>query len=51
MNNIMEKLKNYQKPTMRVVRLQQRSLLLEGSPEPYEGSQSRELRRAWKDED
>ena len=30
----MEKIKNYQKPTMRVVELQQRYHLLEDSPNP-----------------
>ena len=47
----MEKLNNYQKPTMRVVRLQQRGHMLEGSPNPNGENSSRELRRAWKDED
>ena len=47
----MEKLKNYQKPTMRVVRLQQRSLLLEGSPEGDGPNDSRELRSVWKDDE
>ena len=46
----MEKMKNYQKPAMRVVKLQQRYHLLEPTiQDPKEDNMSRELRGVWKD--
>ena len=48
----MEKLNNYQKPTMRVVRLQQRGHMLAGSPgDPSDANCGRGLRSVWKDDE
>ena len=48
----MEKLRNYQQPTMRVVKLKQKCLLLAGSPKDPDGPpNSRELRSVWKDDE
>ena len=44
-------MKNYQKPTMKVVELQQRGFLLQATTPPPGPNDAREQRSSWSDED